>query len=39
MKPYQQDREALGMFLQCRDGEPGMVSHEHWGECLPESVQ
>ena len=27
------------MFLRCRDREPRMVSREHWGESLPESVQ
>ena len=39
LKPYQQDREAVGMFLRCRDREPRMMSREHWGESLPESVQ
>ena len=39
LKPYQQDREALGMFLRYRDREPRMVSREHWGESLPESVR
>ena len=38
LKPYQQDREAMGMFLRCRDREPRMA-REHWGESLPESVQ
>ena len=39
LKPYQQDREALGMFLRCWDREPRMMSREDWGESLPESVQ
>ena len=27
------------MFLRCRNREPRMMSREHWGESLPESVQ
>ena len=27
------------MFLRCQDRELRMVSHEHWGESLPESVR
>ena len=27
------------MFLRCWDREPRMMSREHWGESLPESVQ
>ena len=38
-KPYQHDRETLGMLPRCRDREPRMMSRKHWGESLPESVQ
>ena len=39
LKPYQHDRETLELLPRCRDREPRMVSREHWGESLPESVQ
>ena len=38
-KPYQQDQEALKMFPRCLERQRGMVSREHWGESLPESVR
>ena len=38
-KPYQQDRETLGMLPRCRDCQPRMMSREHWGGSLLESVQ
>ena len=39
LKPYQQDRETLELLSRCRDRESRMMSREHWGESLPESVQ
>ena len=38
-KPYQYDQEALKMLPRCLERQRGMVSREHWGESLPESVR